>query len=205
MTKDTSKKAEQDNVRASLIRAAYRCFTAADYDKVSIRQISELAGVNMAMIRYYFGNKLGLFEAMVTEHIHPIHQRAKALQQSHGKPTVADIVSEFYQTMIPNPEFPRFLFQLMSSDHSSEAKAVIYKLFEPIADLTPMPKQLLEESGELDPQMLKMSLLSLMIFPFVMPTPMAKLHGYQLNEEFYQQLAKHNIALLEHGLSGGKH
>ncbi|MCK8046010.1 TetR/AcrR family transcriptional regulator [Shewanella sp. 1CM18E] len=204
MARNTPKKTEQDNVRASLIRAAYRCFTAADYDKVSIRQIAEVAGVNMAMIRYYFGNKLGLFEAMVTEYIKPIHRRAKALQQSHDKPTVADIVAEFYQTMIPNPEFPRFLFQLMSSEHSVEAKGVIYKLFQPIAELTPMPQQLLEGWGELDPQLLKMSLLSLMIFPFVMPPPMAKLHGYQLNEEFYQQLAKHNIALLEHGMSGGK-
>ncbi|MCL1139795.1 hypothetical protein [Shewanella pneumatophori] len=92
----------------------------------------------------------------------------------------------------------------MSSEHSVEAKGVIYKLFQPIAELTPIPQQLLEGWGELDPQLLKMSLLSLMIFPFVMPPPMAKLHGYQLNEEFYQQLAKHNIALLEHGMSGGK-
>ncbi|WP_028767289.1 TetR/AcrR family transcriptional regulator [Shewanella fidelis] len=204
MVTNSPQKTGQDNVRARLIRAAYTCFIAADYDKVSIRQIAESAGVNMAMIRYYFGNKLGLFEAMVTEYIQPIHSRAKALQKSHDKPTVADIVAEFYQTMIPNPEFPRFLFQLMSSEHSVAAKGVIYKLFQPIAELTPMPQQLLEGWGVLDPQLLKMSLLSLMIFPFVMPTPMAKLHGYQLNEEFYQQLAKHNIALLEHGMSGGK-
>ena len=204
MTTEPSKKTEQADVRANLICAAYTCFTASDYDKVSIRQISELADVNMAMIRYYFGSKLGLFEAMVSEHIQPIHRRAKALQQSHDKLTLADIMGEFYQTMIPNPEFPRFLFQLMNSEHSVEAKGVIFKLFEPIAELTPMPHKLLEGWGELDPQMLKMSLLSLMIFPFVMPIPMAKLHGYQLNEEFYQQMAKHNIALLENGICGGK-
>ncbi|WP_150102075.1 TetR/AcrR family transcriptional regulator [Shewanella halifaxensis] len=197
-------KASEQNVRAALIRSANQCFTASDYDSVSIRLIAQQADVNMAMIRYYFGDKLGLFEAMVTEQIQPIYQRAKALQKSHDKPTIADLITEFYQTMIPNPEFPRFLFRLMNSDGSSEAKGIIFKLFTPIVDLTPMPKQLLEECGDFDPMMVKMSILSLMIFPFVMPLSMAKLHGYQLNDEFYTQLAKHNITLLQQGLYGGK-
>ncbi|CAM3380413.1 TetR/AcrR family transcriptional regulator [Shewanella pealeana] len=204
IAEQATEKAAEQNVRVALIRAANQCFTASDYDSVSIRKIAQQAGVNMAMIRYYFGNKLGLFEAMVTEQIHPIHQRAKTLQKHQAKPTIADLINEFYQTMIPNPDFPRFLFRLMNSDGSSEAKEVIFKLFTPIVELTPMPKALLEECGDFDPMMVKMSLLSLMIFPFVMPLSMAKLHGYQLNDEFYTQLAKHNIALIQHGLFGGQ-
>lgn len=189
-------------VRNSLIRAARICFIASDYDKVSIRQIAEEAGVNMAMIRYYFGNKLGLFEAMIAEFISPVLQRSKTINQGDSPLNMSDILDNFYQTMTENPDFPRFLFRLMSSEHSHEAKGVIFKLFTPLANLTLMPKSLLDKCCDTERMLVKMSMMSLMIFPFVIPLPMAELHGFELDGDFYQRLAKHNIKLLEKGLFG---
>ncbi|PKG58391.1 TetR/AcrR family transcriptional regulator [Shewanella sp. Choline-02u-19] len=200
MTDQKSEPATQ--VRDSLIRAARICFIASDYDKVSIRQIAEEAGVNMAMIRYYFGNKLGLFEVMIAEFISPVLQRSKTINQGDNPLKMSDILDNFYQTMTETPDFPRFLFRLMSSEHSHEAKGVIFKLFTPLANLTPMPKPLLHKCSDTDPMLVKMSMMSLMIFPFVIPQSMAELHGFELDDDFYQRLAKHNIKLLEKGLFG---
>ncbi|MCL1048403.1 TetR family transcriptional regulator [Shewanella abyssi] len=200
MTDQKSESATQ--VRDSLIRAARICFIASDYDKVSIRQIAEVAGVNMAMIRYYFGNKLGLFEAMVAEFILPVLQRKKTMQKNGEPFSPADLMADFYQRTIATPDFPRFLFRLMSTEHSNEAKEVILKLFSPLTELTPMPESLLDKCSDIDPLLVKMSMMSLMIFPFVIPKAMAELHGFELDGDFYQRLAKHNIKLLEHGLFG---
>ena len=45
------------------------------YDKVSIRLIAQKAGVNSSLIRYYFGNKEGLFETMLRETLAPMFER----------------------------------------------------------------------------------------------------------------------------------
>ena len=49
--------------KEKLLRAATELFARNGYDGVSIREISEAAGVNSAMISYYFGGKRGLYSA----------------------------------------------------------------------------------------------------------------------------------------------
>jgi AcrR family transcriptional regulator len=48
-----------------LIKAAQDCFLSDEYHKVSTRKIAEQADANVSMIRYYFGNKEGLYEEMI--------------------------------------------------------------------------------------------------------------------------------------------
>lgn len=60
------------DVRQLLIEHARDLFVVQPYDKVSTRLIAERAGVNIAMIRYYFGSKAGLFEAMLRETLRPM-------------------------------------------------------------------------------------------------------------------------------------
>ena len=54
-------------VRARLLKASLECFLSDEYHKVSTRLIAEKAETNVAMIRYYFGNKEGLYEEMIKE------------------------------------------------------------------------------------------------------------------------------------------
>ena len=202
MTQPINPSQSATQVREALLSAARRCFLPSEFDKVSIRQIAEEAGVNMAMIRYYFGNKLGLFEAMMTEHIEPVLARSKLIRTADTKSIMADIVNDFHQSMSATPDFPRFLFRLMNSEGSVEAKEVVFKLFSPLANLIPMPKPLMERCSGTDPKLVKMSIMSLMVFPYIIPLPMAKLHGFELDSEFYSRLTQHNIKLLEQGLFG---
>ncbi len=51
-------------VRERLLKAALECFLADDYHRVTTRLVAEKAGANVPMIRYYFGNKEGLYEEM---------------------------------------------------------------------------------------------------------------------------------------------
>lgn len=62
--------------RENLLVQATRVFAAKGYAGASTREICEAAGVNLSAIRYYFGNKEGLFRAalcgpiwLVTERI----------------------------------------------------------------------------------------------------------------------------------------
>jgi AcrR family transcriptional regulator len=54
--------------REALVAAAVEAFGRDGFDSVSIRRIADKAGVNTAMISYYFGGKEGLYAASV-QHI----------------------------------------------------------------------------------------------------------------------------------------
>lgn len=60
-----------DPVRERLLKAALDNFLSDDYHKVTTRLIAEQAETNISMIRYYFGNKEGLYEEMISETLTP--------------------------------------------------------------------------------------------------------------------------------------
>jgi len=51
--------------RSQILIAAEELFAEKGFDGTSVRDIAHLAGVNLAMISYYFGSKEKLFEALV--------------------------------------------------------------------------------------------------------------------------------------------
>ena len=53
--------------RARLLRSGLRLFAQQGYAKTSTRELAEDAGVNIASISYYFGDKAGLYRAVFFE------------------------------------------------------------------------------------------------------------------------------------------
>jgi AcrR family transcriptional regulator len=53
--------------RERLLHAALRLFAAQGFAKTSIREIASSAGVNIAAISYYFGDKAGLYRTLFNE------------------------------------------------------------------------------------------------------------------------------------------
>jgi TetR/AcrR family transcriptional regulator, regulator of cefoperazone and chloramphenicol sensitivity len=53
--------------RERLLRAALKLFADKGFAKASTREIAQAAGTNVAAIRYYFGDKAGLYRAAFTE------------------------------------------------------------------------------------------------------------------------------------------
>lgn len=58
---------EPDPARARLIRAGLRLFAHQGFAATSTRELAQAAGVNVAAISYYFGDKAGLYRAVFFE------------------------------------------------------------------------------------------------------------------------------------------
>lgn len=56
-----------DSAKEAIVKAANHYFSTKGYDATSVREISEMAQVNVASISYYFGSKQGLFEFMIQD------------------------------------------------------------------------------------------------------------------------------------------
>lgn len=62
-----SHRSDGEQARARLLRAALELFVAHGFTKASIRDIAERAQANVSAIRYYFGDKAGLYRAVFTD------------------------------------------------------------------------------------------------------------------------------------------
>ncbi len=166
--------------------------------------IASRAGVNVAMIRYYFGSKEGLFETMVRETFEPMKQQIQLMVHDSSQKNFLDIMRTYYREMFKVPQFPRLLAQIMHMDVSATQRKLLDKV---IADIS-QPMQIvmfdkLVDSNILrpdaDPKLCKVSYLSLMVFPFIASPALLAVHGIELSEEFLNQLIEHNIKLMTHG------
>jgi AcrR family transcriptional regulator len=59
--------AEPSDSRQRLLHAALRCFAEHGFEKTTTRMIADAAQANVAAIRYYFGDKAGLYRAAFCE------------------------------------------------------------------------------------------------------------------------------------------
>ncbi|WP_028110414.1 TetR/AcrR family transcriptional regulator [Ferrimonas futtsuensis] len=195
----------ESNARELLIEAARDLFSELPYEKVSTRKVAERAGVNASLIRYYFSNKWGLFEAMMQETVQPVFDKAIKARQGEDFSSLSEMFRTYYRVMSKSPSFPKLMYRLLSMDGRDGQVVHAYSMIEKGLGLGEKPlMQAMADNGDLkpgiDPTMARLSLMSLMVFPFVAPPKMLQLHGITLDEEFIERLAEHNLALLEAGL-----
>jgi TetR/AcrR family transcriptional regulator len=63
----TGPKGASADVRGALLAAGQRLHEERGLDHVSLREVAERAGVNQAMVRYYFGDRNGFLAAMLDD------------------------------------------------------------------------------------------------------------------------------------------
>src|SRR6516225_1842266 len=94
--------ASAGNVRERLLHAARELFLRYGYRAVSSRQISAAAGVNFAMIRYYFGGKPGLYREIL-QGVLPAQLQDFQAQADRGEAPLPDILASIVRVWAANP------------------------------------------------------------------------------------------------------
>ncbi|MGX2953170.1 TetR/AcrR family transcriptional regulator [Shewanella sp. JL219SE-S6] len=205
--------------RDALIEAARSCFTLKGYERVSTRELARKAGVDAAMIRYYFGSKAGLFEAMVRDTIAPVleafkhynaaqsHQSASEGSANSPEPGFGgpfELMQVYYRAMAANPALPGLIIQVLNHREGSEAFDALASVFSDMLSRSRLwIRQLGQDQGlnpNLDPTLARLSFVSLMVFPLIAPAHLMRDFGVELNETWLKQLAEHNAKVLHQGL-----
>jgi len=186
-----------------LINAALNCFLNDEYHKVTTRQIAAEAGVNASMIRYYFGNKEGLFEDMIRQTLTPLID-AMANPEMNEMEGFKGFFKLYYDTMSQNPKFPILILKIMALNQGP-GKNVLRQLFERGKSTgTNTVSTLKEKHGidaNIDFDLLRISFVSLAMMPMLVKNIFEENIGKEMDKEFLDKLAMFNGQLMMKGLA----
>ncbi len=165
------KAANAEDVREKLLGAARELFPRYGYRAVSSRQIGAAAGVNFAMIRYYFGGKPGLYREMLHGVMQPARASLDAMSGSEIPVGLGDVLANITRSWAGNPWIAGFVVrEVLAPD--GPMRSMFLKEFP--ERLAPIVERLVKSEiqagklrADLDPQLLVLSLVSLAIFPFL--------------------------------------
>jgi AcrR family transcriptional regulator len=95
-----------DATRLSILDAAERCFGESGFDGVSLRAITEIAGVDLALVNYHFGSKDNLLREVIARRARVVHEeRVRALELARSEagarpPSIEAVVTAFLAPML---------------------------------------------------------------------------------------------------------
>lgn len=108
-------KPEKD-ARGALIQAATKLFAEHGFEAVSTRMLAQEAGVNLAMIAYYFGSKEKLFESMIAEKFPQTKEMLLNIYESPLEPweKFRAVIIAYLDRIFSNPSFSRLIHRELS-------------------------------------------------------------------------------------------
>jgi AcrR family transcriptional regulator len=107
MAKNRSTEAETHDARSRLVTSALRLFAEKGFEAATTREICEAAGANISAIRYYFGDKAGLYRAAFTEPLGdaPCHSNLQAYAGLPLPEALGRLFREFLEPLKKGEEF----------------------------------------------------------------------------------------------------
>jgi AcrR family transcriptional regulator len=147
--------------------AARIVFTKKGYAATKTRDIAEQAGLNLALLNYYFRSKEKLFEIIMLEKVQELF--AAIAPVLHNTNTTLDekidqIAENYITLLLKNPGLPLFVLSEINRNPERFAKTV---QVENLIMQSHFVQQLLQKNTDINPVQFVISYLGMLIFPFV--------------------------------------
>ncbi|MDR2383638.1 MAG: TetR family transcriptional regulator [Prevotellaceae bacterium] len=158
--------AEDIKTEEKIKNAAIKLFQQRGFAGTKTRDIAQEAGINIALLNYYFRSKEKLFDIVMEESLRKIFF---GMRDVFKKPTFEDklegIVNNYIDVLQTNPDLPLFVF----SEIQAGATGFLKKAGIPSDFIfeNPFMQQLKEELKVENPLQIILNILALVIFPFL--------------------------------------
>lgn len=110
--------AKKDNTEAKILNAAKTVFIKRGMDGARMQEIADEAGINKALLHYYFRSKQKLFEAIFTNLVQQIFPKVINLctSQEPIENKLKDFIENYIDVLSKNPLLPAFIIQEINRD-----------------------------------------------------------------------------------------
>ncbi len=127
----------KENTRFCLIQAASKLFSSLGYDKVSTRDLAQVAQVNISMISYHFGGKEGLYKQVLFDFAENIKNNveeifteftSREINKENFIKTMSRVIDHMVHNRIDNPEICILLSRekIEGLPHSREVHEILF-------------------------------------------------------------------------------
>jgi TetR/AcrR family transcriptional regulator len=201
-------RATPSDVRGDLLAAAASEFGARGFAAVSLRDVAKRAGTTAAMVHYYFGDKHGLFAALLEDALAGVLERVRgglAARTASGAPPapLGVFFDVAHDALGAAPWIPQLVLREVLSEGAPFRERFIESYARPMA-------KLLRESlrgeisagrlrADLDVDLAFTSLLALGAFPFIAQPVLERATGLRYDAAFRARLAAHTKRLFLEG------
>lgn len=114
--------------KETIIESALQLFSAKGFEGTSVRDIATDAGVNVAMINYYFGSKEKLFESVVEYRSLFLKGVFSDLINNHSLSAIEKIdfiIDQMIERKLSNAQFHHILHRELSLEHRPQLREAI--------------------------------------------------------------------------------
>lgn len=188
----------QPDTRLALLRSARKLFARDGYQAVTVRQLAAASGMTPAMVNYHFGNKEGLYLAVIEETVAPVlhHFKRLAAQGPLGRESLTDLLRNYLNLLRRERWLPPLVARevllrdgpLQTAFSSKIAHQVVVVLTDAVAD-TPAARH-----GGAD--LTALSLLAMAIYPFIGRSLVQPVFGISLDAAYVERMARYMADLV---------
>ena len=171
-SKKAAKVKSDTSAEQRIINAARKVFHEKGYDATRTRDIAEEAGINLALLNYYFRSKEKLFDIIVFETMEKFFQSLKEVfndEKTSIEQKVEALVEKYVDLLSRHPEIPLFI---LSEVRKRPAELVQRIGMKELVMQSFFLRQYMEEANSgkikmLHPLHFIMNILGLTVFPFI--------------------------------------
>lgn len=183
MKKDTT-------TEEKILAAAKKVFIRSGMAGARMQDIADEAGINKALLHYYFKNKEQLFEKIFLELSQRFWPQLNSIFESDASlfEKIELFCSAYIDKIVDNPYIPLFVLHEMNQRPVEFIKRMFHRK---LPDPSPLLKQIKAEvdAGRIkpiNPAQLMMNMVSMCIFPFIAKPMMVSV--MRLNEKSFREL-----------------
>ncbi|MBK7434669.1 MAG: TetR/AcrR family transcriptional regulator [Chitinophagaceae bacterium] len=185
------KKKKQQSTEEKILAAARKVFTTKGMDGARMQDIADEAGINKALLHYYFRDKGKLFETVFLEEAQKFFPKINSIFSSELPlfEKIEKFVHEYIDEMLENPYLPWFVMNEINRD----PEQFMYRIWG--KENLPQPSKFLEQMDKevrkgtikkISPVHLFLHIVSMTIFPFVAKPMITR--NLQLDELQFRQI-----------------
>jgi len=170
-----------------ILEAAKQVFMEKGIDGARMQDIADKAGINKALLHYYFRSKEKLFEMIFMEEARKFLPKVTSIMVSEMTlfEKVEKFVGEYIDTLLQNPLLPIFILNEINRNPKDAIKKIFGNQRPPIDKVDELIAKLVKK-GEIKPikgYELMVNMVSMCIFPFL-ARPMVQWITKATDEEF---------------------
>ena len=181
LNKKSPMKTDFNDKQIHILEVAETLFAEKGFDGTSIRNISKVAKINIAMVSYYFGSKQSLLHSLINYRNSDIRLQVENLMLDDLEPI--EKINKLIELYINRINSNRGIFRILHFEFSSKKRELNLQAFSELKKQNLKSLEIIIQEGQ-DKGVFRKDV----IIPLITPTILGTFFHFHMNRPFFEDL-----------------